>query len=254
MKAFRERNGIASSFFYSGELADANNAAWEFITSVIERYSLKKEKGYHTETRCMSLANVNINDDTNGHWSDNEIVQILDNHGEVVAFSYLSRNDMNCAEVVMVDLLQSKKRGEMKKQDGGSQEGQPYLTHSVTKISDQDEPKNKDLEQEIKDYLFPIKAADIKHAPFTQLERCARHFAEWNREKVFAELGYQINSNYNAGYKKGARDKEKEIMKDAIEAPLYLDGDFLTLDYDFAQLGLKEGDRVEVIIIKEEKQ
>ena len=32
MKAFRERNGIASSFFYSGELADANNAAWRSPT------------------------------------------------------------------------------------------------------------------------------------------------------------------------------------------------------------------------------
>ena len=109
MKPFRERHGIAFSGFYSGELAEAAKAAWNFIETTIHNYNLKREEGYHIETRCISIAGVNINDDTHGHFSDNEIVQLLDVNDEVVAFSYISRNSMNCAEVIMVDLLKGGK-------------------------------------------------------------------------------------------------------------------------------------------------
>lgn len=105
---FRKRTGSAMSGFYSGELAMAGKAAWDFICGIIQKYNLKREDGYHTENRCISLADVTINEDTHGHFSDNMITQILDGHGEVVAFSYISRNDMNCAEVIMVDLLKEK--------------------------------------------------------------------------------------------------------------------------------------------------
>ena len=108
MEPFRQRTDNAISCFYSGELLEAAQAAWEFIEGVIEKYDLCNKYGYHTETRAISLANVNINDTTNGHFSDNEIIQVLDLWDEVVAFSYISRNSMNCAEVIMVDLLESK--------------------------------------------------------------------------------------------------------------------------------------------------
>ena len=74
--------------------------------TIIKPYiNIKKEDFYHIETRCVSLAGVNINDNTHGHWSDNEIIQLLDNKGEVAAMAYINRNDMTCAEVIMVDLL-----------------------------------------------------------------------------------------------------------------------------------------------------
>lgn len=105
IKPFRERKGVAQSWYFSGELALANQKAWDFITETIKKYNLRQEDGYHTETRAISLADVNINDNTHGHFSDNEIILILEKWDEVVAFSYTSRNSMNCAEVIMVDLL-----------------------------------------------------------------------------------------------------------------------------------------------------
>ena len=105
VEPFRQRKGAAQSQFWSGELALAAQAANDFIVNMIEEYKLKRHDGYHIERRCVSIAFVNINDDTHGHFSDNEIVQLLDGHGEVVAMCYINRNDMNCAEVIMVDLL-----------------------------------------------------------------------------------------------------------------------------------------------------
>lgn len=40
------------------------------------------------------------------------------------------------------------------------------------------ENKEVDLEKEIDDYLLPITAQDVKEEPFTQLEKCAKHFFE----------------------------------------------------------------------------
>lgn len=105
IKPFRERKGFAQSQYWSGELAYASSAANRFIEETIRKYGLKMEDGYHTETRAVSLAGFNINDDTHGHFSDNEITQILDKFGEVVAMVYINRNDMNCADVILVDLL-----------------------------------------------------------------------------------------------------------------------------------------------------
>lgn len=105
MNPFRERKGVAQSQYWSGELANAGRAANVFIEEIIQRYGLKIEDGYHIETRCVGIASASINDDTRGHFSDNEIIQLLDEKGEVVAMAYLNRNDINCAEVIMVDLL-----------------------------------------------------------------------------------------------------------------------------------------------------
>lgn len=105
MKPFRERKGKSKSGFYSGELAEAGKYSWDFIDQTIKKHNLKLEDGYHVETRSISIPGVNINDDTHGHWSDDEIIQILDHYGEVVALSYIHRNDMNCAEVITVDLM-----------------------------------------------------------------------------------------------------------------------------------------------------
>jgi hypothetical protein len=34
------------------------------------------------------------------------------------------------------------------------------------------------LKKLIDDYMFPITAQDVKEAPFTQLEKCAKYFFE----------------------------------------------------------------------------
>ncbi len=105
MEGFRKREGSAKSEYWSGELAEAGRAAWDFIRDVIDKHHLKMEDGYHNEMRCISIPHTNINDDTHGHFSDDEIIQVLEKYDEVVAFAYIHRNSMNCAEVIMVDLL-----------------------------------------------------------------------------------------------------------------------------------------------------
>jgi len=40
------------------------------------------------------------------------------------------------------------------------------------------EIKEVDLKKLIDDYMFPITAQDVKEAPFTQLEKCAKYFFE----------------------------------------------------------------------------
>lgn len=51
-----------------------------------------------------------------------------------------------------------------------------------------EEEPNKSLEEEINRYLEPIHAADIQFEPFTQMTKCARHFAEWGRKQVLQEI------------------------------------------------------------------
>ena len=104
MEPFRQKKGKAQSQYYSGELAEASVAAHSFIEESIRKHGLRRDDGYHIETRCVSLSGVNLNEDTHGHWSDNELCLLLDKMGEVVAMAYISRNDINCAEVIVVDL------------------------------------------------------------------------------------------------------------------------------------------------------
>lgn len=40
------------------------------------------------------------------------------------------------------------------------------------------------LEEEIDKYCQPIQAWEVQEAPFTSLEECARHFAEWGAENL----------------------------------------------------------------------
>ena len=43
------------------------------------------------------------------------------------------------------------------------------------------------LEKEINRYLEPIHTADIQFEPFTQMTKCARHFAQWQKEQMMKE-------------------------------------------------------------------
>lgn len=63
---------------------------------------------------------------------------------------------------------------------------------SVTVLDDSLEPieitaeekqiNQEELEKEINQYLEPIHTADIQFEPFTQMTKCARHFAQWGAE------------------------------------------------------------------------
>ena len=116
----------------------------------------------------------------------------------------------------------------------------------------QEELVNKELEEEAEEYVFGF------HPSIQRM--CKESFidgAEWNREKIFAELGYQINSNYNAGYKNGARDKEKEMMENAIDASINTyeevgGNGYVEFVADVPPSKYKEKENVKLIIIEEE--
>ena len=46
-----------------------------------------------------------------------------------------------------------------------------------------EEPSD-DLEEEINRYFYPLHPSDIQFEPFTQMEKCARHFAEWGAKHL----------------------------------------------------------------------
>lgn len=107
MTPFRTKTGTARSEYWSGELADAGIAAWNFINNVISKHQLKAEDGYHVETRCISTPFTHINNDTHSRFNDDEIVQVIDKLDEIVALAYMHRNTADCTEVIMLDLMEN---------------------------------------------------------------------------------------------------------------------------------------------------
>ena len=94
--------------------------------------------------------------------------------------------------------------------------------------------------------------ADLEELVCEELNKAAEQYAyngtpdEWrSRLKPIAD---EIIKNFIAG----AKWDRSQIMKEAVEVPLYLDGDFLTIDYNFKELGYKDGDKVRIIVCKKE--
>ena len=53
----------------------------------------------------------------------------------------------------------------------------------LIKLAKSEEPVSEELEEEIKRYTKPLNPEDIQHAPFGSLEKCARHFANWQKQQ-----------------------------------------------------------------------
>ena len=114
------------------------------------------------------------------------------------------------------------------------------LTHSVTKISDQEEPVSDDLE---------IAACQSFNSACEDLNKEDKDSATYLKE-YFKEL-------WMCAFKDGAHWKEQQIMKEAINGEV-----FDNYDKDICQHHLellvdipkkyKDGDKVKLIIIKED--
>lgn len=91
-----------------------------------------------------------------------------------------------------------------------------------------EEEPNKDLEEEINRYLEPIHAADIQFEPFTQMTKCARHFAKWGADHLRDSTKMVDN------------DLEKELesfMKENIPYGQGGYGDMMRIARHFAEWG-----------------
>ena len=114
-----------------------------------------------------------------------------------------------------------------------------------------EEPASEDLEEEIKNY---IQKEYPDGMGFPNVPKIARHFAEWQKQRDFPAKDITDSTMYWCGY----RDCKEEMMKDAISCNVgWYDG--FILDYTQEQqddillkLGADVGDKVKIIIVKED--
>lgn len=102
------------------------------------------------------------------------------------------------------------------------------------------------LEEEIERVYAEDKFTTRTRASYSIL---ARHFAKWQKEQDDKELSEKIASAYQLGL----ADKEKMMMKEAIDAEFCSAGMFMPMiDFkDKRMEGIKYGDTIKVIVIKE---
>lgn len=110
------------------------------------------------------------------------------------------------------------------------------------------EPVNEDLEEEIErcwKEMFPIGWSDstLLTLTYEQHKAFARHFAEWQKNKMKEALQTE--------YEKGRFDMRDEMMKDAVECTW---GSQATSAFMSDYPNIDIGDKVKIIIIKEEQQ
>lgn len=71
-----------------------------------------------------------------------------------------------------------------------NEEGQDLCVYLLSSLSDLEKSlpakvvDGEGLEEEINRYLEPIHTQDIQFEPFTQMTKCARHFAQWGAEHL----------------------------------------------------------------------
>lgn len=78
----------------------------------------------------------------------------------------------------------------------------------------------------------------------------ARHFARWMREQMMKELSEKIA----AAYQLGLSDKEKQMMKEAVEGEIINAGYPTKIELNTFYSKFEHGQEVKLIIIKEDKQ
>ena len=120
------------------------------------------------------------------------------------------------------------------------------------------EPTSEDLIEEIDkiwktcnpiDEGMGVETANIH---IEQFDDIARHFAEWQKNKMKETLQTE--------YEKGRFDMRKEMMKDAVDATIFFelkssDGSLFQAKSDrFRMNGVKISDKIKVIPIKTEQQ
>ena len=146
--------------------------------------------------------------------------------------------------------------------ENGNREGRNWVCDKLLSFIDSlhEEPASEDLEEELDNFLKdPVFGKLINRNAGIAL---ARHFAEWQKQ--------QIKEALQTEYEKGRFDMREEIMKGTVletKVMMDCDGDgietpyeeWLTLEnteipYIPNNLRLKEGDKVQLIIVKTEQQ
>lgn len=115
-----------------------------------------------------------------------------------------------------------------------------------------EEPSSEDLEEELrkildKHYYFSDEDDELRSIP-ELAKYIAHHFAEWQKKKDKQLVGATQKISHQHGYDEGRVDMREEMMKDAVEGE-YWDG---SIYLDNRPTNYKDGDKLKLIIIKEE--
>lgn len=123
------------------------------------------------------------------------------------------------------------------------------------------EPISNDLEQAIDTYLKSYWGGEKEKQDWPFLKKIAIYFANWRKQqdkKWLANNHKQIfNNGYEEGFEAGRDDMEEQMMAKAVNGFVIEDieegnGDFLlSADYLSKDMGLKDRQKVKVIVIKE---
>lgn len=78
--------------------------------------------------------------------------------------------------------------------------------------------------------------------------------SEWRYQKDRAKFAKLKAKEWSDGYNEGIVRGKEQMLKEAEECELYWDGYFLTIDLNMTALGYSEGDKVRIIIVKEDEK
>ena len=152
----------------------------------------------------------------------------------------------------MTEMFHAPGEDKTKKIDGLGITREDYTKAINECIFGEEEPASKDLEEEIKRmqrHYKTIEEYDGQYAPLyaSDIEHIARHFAGWQKVKD----QFQIDMAHDGGYMEGQDYAREQMMKDVVEIPLHQWLPALLYD-KMSEKGFKDGDKVKLIIIKEE--
>lgn len=165
-----------------------------------------------------------------------EIERLMDEYKPVVG----GTDELTGAHIVLAKLLSfiSTPENKSARQRLAEWSKTPEGRESYEKVAEEmrreisEKQTNQDgLEEEINRYLEPIHAADIQFEPFTQMTKCARHFAQWQKEQMM-EGAISCNVFWHDG---PLLDYTQEQQDNALE-----------------RIGANVGDKVKIIIVKED--
>lgn len=79
--------------------------------------------------------------------------------------------------------------------------------------------------------------------------------AKWQAEKDARDMYMSDNRHFEKVYQLGKKDMKEQMMKEAVDTVVSLDaGGFPFIEFGVGKFGLKVGDKVRVIIVKEDKK
>ena len=113
----------------------------------------------------------------------------------------------------------------------------------------QEEPVSEDLEVEVDRWYNNEAPKEFEDVLYDDIEKCAKHFVDWQKQQDQSTIELAEDHAMLAGMEKM---KEEMIAKVAEGKVISYEGISFPVSNEIHKLGLEEGDKVKVIILKDE--